>query len=201
MKLYASFLLTLTISSPIYAKSIAPNTVGPIARIGKASHCMAFAISKNFLQTSSDCVKIGYDDFPLEKEFIFKGKHKNYPVSIEAVFPSKKMAFLYLKDPVLSPLKRGFSDPKEIIYYDQRSGRDLKEKSRGQYFVKDDILYHDFSTFEGLAGAPILNKKGDYMGMHLGTGWHKGKYWGIGSYHGKSFDVFKTVSYEPDVAN
>ena len=175
-------------------------SIGKLSRPGKSYHCMAFAISKEYLVTSTDCVKLRYDGEPDERDFLFDEKGTKKPAYLEVAYDHKKMAFLKV-DADLTPLKRGFGKADSIILFDGYK-KDLKREFADELvepFVKKDILYHTFETSNKDAGSPILNSKGEYMGIHLGTAWHKGFTYGIGSYHGRDFDIFDTVSYKPDV--
>lgn len=176
--------------------------IGTISRTADFPHCTAFAISKNFLVTSSDCINQNYAFEPTEESFIYKGSVKDHIVYVEALYPQKKKAYLRAKgSPDFEYLNIGFGKASAFITPDVYSGKATRENitEKELSFIENNFLYHKFDTYEHSAGSPLLNARGEYVGVHQGSAWYKGEYLNIATYRDRKFDVFKTVSYESEV--
>ena len=176
--------------------------IGTLSRKNHAPHCTAFAISKKFLATSLDCIKTDYKGDSLETYMQFNHKTDTTPVEIIATFPYTRTAYLRATNSqIFEPFKRAYGKPHSMISIDSRSSNVRSEVKQFQYFIHNNVLYHGFTTFEGDAGAPILDKTGGYIGIHLGIAWHKGKFFNVAKFHDRDVDIMKMVSFKAEVGS
>ena len=184
-------------TNPLVSKSkYLIKSIGKIKRINKNYHCVAFAISKIFLMTSSDCIAVNYDGEPIRESLLLSIDRVTTKVYVEAVYPHKRFAFLSVRNHILQkPISRSFGAPHSIAY-EQSNSKWFREEI--DFFIKNTMIYYHRNFPDIKAGSPIFDKEGGYVGIHLGSAWYQGKTYSIGNHKGLDFNIFETVSFQPD---
>ncbi|MCY4444299.1 MAG: hypothetical protein OXC44_05835 [Proteobacteria bacterium] len=171
--------------------------VGLLSLSASESHCSAFAIASQWIVSALSCVlgasrdsnnvTYGSQEDEYHVNYIFsvrskKGKKRHYSVSLESYMPEKQVAYFYSEKMLPEYLEQGYSDATQLAFLSRsykpvwyQMGEDI------ELFVVKNLFFYDVSLPDIALGSPLLNADNSYVGIHLGTAWHEGSDYSVGS--------------------
>lgn len=218
--LFAIIYWTL-IPRPASSQSIPLPSTGNIYSPENEITCTAFAISRSYLVTTSDCVPLRYDHEAKFENYFFISKSAPYlaaPLEVASTAPYKKKVYLKLSSErykFKKPLTRSLSKYDQPIFISASLNGDTDNKrnsnSTGENennktveietkiegaFLHEDLLYFK-AAVHPVAGDPLLDEQGGYIGIYLGTAYYKGNTYHLSTYHNRDVDPMKIISFKP----